>query len=93
MMKQIERTIEEKRILANRPEMLEDMSSEQISEEKLTLQKSLLRFEAIYGRPTSKAERDIVRPVYERFVSNALFKDYREKLFLFNLNAIIFKLF
>ncbi len=83
MMKEIERTIEEKRILANRPEMLEDMSSEQISEEKLTLQKSLLRFEAIYGRPTSKAERDIVRPVYERSVSNFLFKDYREKLFLF----------
>ncbi len=81
MMKEIERTIEEKRILANRPEMLEDMSSEQISEEKLTLQKSLLRFEAIYGRPTSRAERDIVRPVYERFVSNLLFKDYREESF------------
>ncbi|CAG2171280.1 unnamed protein product, partial [Oppiella nova] len=36
-------------------------------EEKLTLQKSLLRFEALFGRPTTKAEREIVRPLYDRY--------------------------
>ncbi|CAG2102608.1 unnamed protein product [Medioppia subpectinata] len=65
--KEIERTIEEKRKLANRPEILDQMSTEEIIEEKLTLQKSLLRFEALYGRPTTKAEREIVRPLYDRY--------------------------
>ncbi|XP_054168078.1 protein FAM13A-like [Oppia nitens] len=65
--KEIERTIEDKRKAANRPEILEEMTSEEIIEEKLTLQKALLRFEALYGRPTTKAEREIVRPLYDRY--------------------------
>ena len=64
--REMERNIEEKRKIANRPEILDEMTSEEIVEEKLTLQKSLLRFEALYGRPTTKAERDIVRPLYDR---------------------------
>lgn len=66
--KDIERTIEDKRKLANRPEILDQMTSEEVIEEKLTLQKSLLRFEALYGRPSTRAERDIVRPLYDRSV-------------------------
>ena len=66
--KEIERTIEEKRKIANRSEILDQMSAEEVVEEKLTLQKSLLRFEAHYGRPSTKAERDIVRPLYDRSV-------------------------
>ena len=64
--KEMERNIEEKRKIANRPEILDQMTSDEVVEEKLTLQKSLLRFEALYGRPTTKAERDIVRPLYDR---------------------------
>ena len=66
MMEEIQRTLEEKRALIHRPESLDAMTSEQIFDEKLALQKALLRFEALYGRPSSKAERDIVRPVYDR---------------------------
>ena len=65
-MEEIQRTLEEKRALIHRPESLDAMTSEQIFDEKLALQKALLRFEALYGRPSSKAERDIVRPVYDR---------------------------
>ncbi|CAG2171279.1 unnamed protein product, partial [Oppiella nova] len=65
--KEMERCIEEKRKQANRPEILDQMSTEEIQEEKLTLQKSLLRFEALFGRPTTKAEREIVRPLYDRY--------------------------
>jgi len=66
MMEEIQRTLSEKRVMANRPDSLDEMTSEQIFDEKLALQKALLRFEALYGRPNSKAERDIVRPVYDR---------------------------
>ena len=66
MMDEIQRALIEKRIISNRPDSLDAMSSEQIFDEKLALQKALLRFEALHGRPDSKAERDIVRPVYDR---------------------------
>ncbi|KAH9501783.1 Protein fam13a [Dermatophagoides farinae] len=67
MMTDIQRTLNEKRIIAQRPESLDLMTGEQILDEKLALQKALLRFEALCGRPSSKAERDIVRPVYDRY--------------------------
>lgn len=66
MMEEIQRSLAEKRVSVGRPESLDAMTSEQIFDEKLALQKALLRFEALYGRPNSKAERDIVRPVYDR---------------------------
>lgn len=66
MINEIQRILQEKRIIAQRPESLDLMTSEQIFDEKLALQKVLLRFEALNGRPNSKAERDIVRPVYDR---------------------------
>ncbi|XP_027196212.2 protein FAM13B-like [Dermatophagoides pteronyssinus] len=77
MMADIERTLNEKRIIAQRPESLDVMNGEQILDEKLALQKALLRFEALCGRPSSKAERDIVRPVYDRY---RLVKRYASKL-------------
>ena len=70
MMDEIQHTLSEKRVIAGRPESLDAMTSEQIFDEKLALQKALLRFEALHGRPDSKAERDIVRPVYDRLVSS-----------------------
>lgn len=68
MMDEIQHTLSEKRVAVGRPESLDAMTSEQIFDEKLALQKALLRFEALHGRPDSKAERDIVRPVYDRSV-------------------------
>lgn len=66
MMSEIQRTLNEKRIQAKRPESLDSMTVMQIFDEKLALQKALLRFEALLGRPSCKSERDIVRPVYDR---------------------------
>ncbi|OTF80935.1 FAM13A-like protein, partial [Euroglyphus maynei] len=77
MMADIKRTLNEKRLIAQRPESLDEMNGEQILDEKLALQKALLRFEALCGRPSSKAERDIVRPVYDRY---RLVKRYASKL-------------
>ncbi|KAF7488840.1 Protein FAM13A [Sarcoptes scabiei] len=76
MMSEIQRTLNEKRIQAKRPESLDSMTVMQIFDEKLALQKALLRFEALLGRPSCKSERDIVRPVYDRY---RLVKRYASK--------------
>ena len=60
-------TLSAKRRTANRPELLESMSSDEILDEKLDLQKALLRFESNHGRPSTKIDRDIMRPVYDRY--------------------------
>lgn len=57
----------EKRTLANRPEKLEEMSREQVLEEKLTIQKSLLHFENLHGHPSTKQEKELMKPIYERY--------------------------
>ncbi|XP_018495036.1 protein FAM13A [Galendromus occidentalis] len=57
----------EKRRSARRPERVEDMTREQVVEEKLCIQKALLRFESVHGRPTSRADRNLMRPLYDRY--------------------------
>lgn len=54
---------------ACRPERVEDMTREQVVEEKLCMQKALLAFESIHGRPNSRADRHLLRPLYERYRS------------------------
>lgn len=41
----------------------------QIGEEKVLVQKALLQLESKFGRPTSKIEKDIVRPLYHHYRS------------------------
>lgn len=43
------------------------MSPEQLSEEKVALQKALLYLEAKFGRPTAREERDLAHPLYDRY--------------------------
>ena len=43
------------------------MTREQVVEEKLCIQKALLRFESVHGRPTSRADRNLMRPLYDRY--------------------------
>ena len=43
------------------------MSREQVLAEKLALQKALLCLEERHGRPAQKRDRDMVRPLYERY--------------------------
>lgn len=61
------KSLSDKRQLAERPEELEAMTKEQVIEEKVAIQKALLRFESVHGRPVSKTDRDLMRPLYDRY--------------------------
>lgn len=43
------------------------MNDEQLIDEKIAVQKALLHLESIHGRPVSKEDRDVVRPLYDRY--------------------------
>lgn len=57
----------EKRKDHNRPEILEELTADQLVQEKTTVQHGLLFFESLYGRPATKDERDAARPLYDRY--------------------------
>ncbi|KAJ8000714.1 hypothetical protein DPEC_G00183220 [Dallia pectoralis] len=59
--------LQEKRKEVGRPEDIKDMTREQISGEKVALQKALLYYEGIHGRPVTKIERQIMKPLYDRY--------------------------
>lgn len=43
------------------------MSPEQLIDEKSSVQRALLYFESVYGRPGTPEERDAARPLYDRY--------------------------
>ncbi|XP_061645482.1 protein FAM13C isoform X2 [Phyllopteryx taeniolatus] len=49
------------------PDSIKEMNHSQISMEKSSLQKCLLYFESLHGRPSSVSERILVKPFYERY--------------------------
>ncbi|KAL5019087.1 hypothetical protein ScPMuIL_004809 [Solemya velum] len=59
--------LHEKRREASRPEDMDMMVPDQIQEEKLAVQKALLHFESVHGRPKTKFEKDLMRPLYDRY--------------------------
>ncbi|XP_076365640.1 protein FAM13A-like isoform X2 [Tachypleus tridentatus] len=61
------KSLSDKRRLAQRPDDIEKMTKEQIMDEKIAIQKALLRFESIHGRPTPISDRELVRPLYDRY--------------------------
>ncbi|KAK7507959.1 hypothetical protein BaRGS_00000924 [Batillaria attramentaria] len=63
----IQVSLKEKRQEAGRPEDLTLMNRDQVQEEKLAIQKSLLHFEGLHGRPTAKEDKDLMRPLYDRY--------------------------
>uniref|UniRef100_A0A2M4BC77 FAM13A-like domain-containing protein n=1 Tax=Anopheles marajoara TaxID=58244 RepID=A0A2M4BC77_9DIPT len=63
----IEKRLTEKRETDHRSENLDMMSSEQLTEEKASVQRALLYLESMYGRPASREERDAARPLYDRY--------------------------
>lgn len=67
LVKDIDRKLAEKRLKGNRPENMEDLSYEQLLEEKTAVQKALLHIENTLGRPVSKEDRSVVRPLYDRY--------------------------
>nr|XP_019596673.1 PREDICTED: protein FAM13A isoform X6 [Rhinolophus sinicus] len=63
----IQRKLQEKRMETNRPEDIKDMTKDQIANEKVALQKALLYYESIHGRPVTKNERQVMKPLYDRY--------------------------
>lgn len=67
MVKEAEKKLSEKRIKYNRPDNMEELSYEQLLDEKTAVQKTLLHIENSFGRPVSKEDRAVVRPLYDRY--------------------------
>ncbi|XP_054544111.1 protein FAM13A isoform X6 [Talpa occidentalis] len=63
----IQRKLQEKRAEAGRPEDIKDMTKDQIANEKVAMQKALLYYESIHGRPVTKSERQVMKPLYDRY--------------------------
>uniref|UniRef100_UPI00398F2E17 protein FAM13A-like isoform X3 n=1 Tax=Pristiophorus japonicus TaxID=55135 RepID=UPI00398F2E17 len=59
--------LQEKRAEVARPEDIKDMTRDEISNEKVALQKGLLYYESIHGRPVTRTERQIMKPLYDRY--------------------------
>lgn len=67
MVKDVDRKLCEKRLKSNRSDNMEELSYEQLLEEKTAVQKGLLHIEGAFGRPVSKEDRTMVRPLYDRY--------------------------
>lgn len=67
MVKEAEKKLSEKRLKYNRPDNMEELSYEQLLDEKTAVQKALLHIENTFGRPVSKEDRTVVRPLYDRY--------------------------
>ena len=65
--------LDEKRGEDGRPEEVELMAREQLQDEKLAVQKALLQHESLFGRPSTKKDKDVMRPLYDRLV-----RDFRK---------------
>lgn len=61
------RRLRDKRVEGGRPEELGQMTREQVQDEKLCVQKALLHFEGYHGRPSSKADKELMKPLYDRY--------------------------
>ncbi|KAJ4439036.1 hypothetical protein ANN_14992, partial [Periplaneta americana] len=66
-LQEVEKHLAEKRLLAGRPENLDELTRDQILDEKVAVQKALLYLEGIFGRPVTRGDRDMVRPLYDRY--------------------------
>ncbi|XP_014455872.2 protein FAM13A isoform X5 [Alligator mississippiensis] len=63
----VQKKLQEKRAETSRPEDIKDMTRDQIAAEKVALQKALLYYESIHGRPVTKNERQVMKPLYDRY--------------------------
>ncbi|XP_036095878.1 protein FAM13B isoform X11 [Molossus molossus] len=59
--------LKEKRVERCLPEDIKKMTKEHLVEEKTSLQKSLLYYESQHGRPVTREERHVVKPLYDRY--------------------------
>ncbi|XP_051715541.1 protein FAM13B isoform X2 [Ctenopharyngodon idella] len=63
----IQHCIQTKRVEDGWPEDVRKMTKEHLASEKTLLQKNLLYYEGLHGRPVTREERLIVKPLYDRY--------------------------
>ncbi|XP_075868453.1 protein FAM13B isoform X3 [Nelusetta ayraudi] len=63
----IQRRVKGKRQEDGWPDDIKKMTKEQLSSEKTVLQKNLLHYEGLHGRPVTREERMVVKPLYDRY--------------------------
>lgn len=63
----IAKRLKENRAERHLPEDIKKMTKDHLIEEKTSLQKSLLYYESQHGRPVTREERHIVKPLYDRY--------------------------
>ncbi|XP_045064219.1 protein FAM13B isoform X2 [Coregonus clupeaformis] len=63
----IQRRVKGKREEDGWPEDIKKMTKEQLSCEKTVLQKNLLHYEGLHGRPVTREQRLVVKPLYDRY--------------------------
>ncbi|AWP18214.1 hypothetical protein SMAX5B_007228 [Scophthalmus maximus] len=61
------RRLREKRRDLGLPDNMEEMTQAQMVLEKITLQKCLLYCESLHGRPGTRQEKNLVKPLYDRY--------------------------
>ncbi|XP_012262118.2 protein FAM13B [Athalia rosae] len=67
MVIEVERKLSDKRLKYDRSDDMDDLTHEQLMDEKTAVQKALLHIEGTFGRPVSKEDRAVVRPLYDRY--------------------------
>ncbi|XP_053365839.1 protein FAM13A-like isoform X2 [Clarias gariepinus] len=65
--KTLTQRLQEKRLELSLPECIQNMSHAQLALEKKMLQKCLLYYESLHGRPNSKEERSVMKDLYYRY--------------------------
>ncbi|KAG7517939.1 FAM13B isoform X4 [Solea senegalensis] len=63
----IQRRVKGKKQEDGWPDDIKKMTKEQLSCEKTVLQKNLLHYEGLHGRPVTREERQVVKPLYDRY--------------------------
>ncbi|XP_030603827.1 protein FAM13C-like isoform X2 [Archocentrus centrarchus] len=59
--------LKERRRELGLPDSIKEMSQFQLHMEKTSMQKCLLYFESLHGRPSTKQERTLMKPFYDRY--------------------------
>lgn len=59
--------LHERRLEERRSGQLDELTTDQLMQEKTAVQKALIYFESLFGRPANREERDIARDLYARY--------------------------
>lgn len=63
----IEIQLRAKRKMKGRPNVMEEMTSDQLYTEKVDIQSALLQFEKLFGHPETEEEKSLTKEIYDRY--------------------------